>query len=34
MDVDYVSNSFDIEIELVCNALRTGGRVVERDGKD
>lgn len=28
-DFDYVSKSFDIEIELVCNALRTGGRVVE-----
>lgn len=28
-DFEYVSNGFDIEIELVCNALRTGGRVVE-----
>jgi len=28
-DFDYVSTSFDIEIELVCNALRCGGRVVE-----
>ena len=28
-DFDYVSTGFDIEIELVCNALRTGGRVVE-----
>lgn len=28
-DFEYVSNGFDIEIELVCNALRSGGRVVE-----
>lgn len=28
-DFEYVSNGFDIEIELVCNALRGGGRVVE-----